>query len=213
MMIRERLGILAGMVAAVMVTAGALIAFSASAQPAATNTMAPAFSAVTASGETVSLEDFAGKTVILEWTNHDCPFVKKHYDPEYANMQSLQADAAADGLVWLSVISSAPGKQGHVSGAEALDIAATRGAAPQHILLDESGEIGLAYGARTTPHMFVVSPDGAIVYDGAIDSVSSARVDDIPEATNYLAAALEALAAGQVPDPAATKPYGCSVKY
>jgi len=213
MMIRERLGIVAGMTAAVMATAGALIAFSAEAQTPAASAAAPAFTGTTATGETVSLADFAGKTVVLEWTNHDCPFVKKHYNEEYANMQALQSGAADDDVVWLTVISSAPGKQGHVSPDEALAIAEANDAAPAHVILDESGEIGRAYSAKTTPHMFVIEADGALAYDGAIDSISTARVADIPKATNYVTAALGAVAAGEAPDPAATKPYGCSVKY
>jgi len=210
---RERMGVLAGMAAAVMVTAGALIAFTADAQPAATSQAAPAFTGTTASGETVSLADYAGKTVVLEWTNHDCPFVKKHYDAEFENMQLLQSNAAADDVVWISVISSAPGKQGHVSADEALALSESRSATPAHIILDESGEIGRAYDAKTTPHMYIVTPEGELAYEGAIDSISSARTSDIPKADNYVELSFASLDAGEMPDPANTKPYGCSVKY
>ncbi|MEL6211001.1 MAG: redoxin domain-containing protein, partial [Pseudomonadota bacterium] len=208
-----RLGIVAGMSTAVIFTAGALIAFSAHADAPAISEPAPAFTGTTATGETLSLSDFEGSTVVLEWTNHDCPFVKKHYDAEYANMQTLQSGAAADDVVWISVISSAPGKQGHVSSAEALALSDARSANPAHILIDESGDIGRAYAAKTTPHMYVIEPDGNLAYDGAIDSISSARTSDIPTATNYVTAALTAVAAGEAADPGATKPYGCSVKY
>ncbi|MEM7766810.1 MAG: redoxin domain-containing protein [Pseudomonadota bacterium] len=213
MSLRKRLGIVAGMSTAVIVTAGALIAFSAHADAPAISEPAPAFTGTTATGETLSLSDFEGSTVVLEWTNHDCPFVKKHYDAEYANMQTLQSGAAADDVVWISVISSAPGKQGHVSSAEALALSEARSASPAHILIDESGDIGRAYAAKTTPHMYVIEPDGDLAYDGAIDSISSARTSDIPPATNYVTAALTAVAAGEAADPGATKPYGCSVKY
>ncbi|MEM0986374.1 MAG: redoxin domain-containing protein [Pseudomonadota bacterium] len=213
MIVRDRLGVLAGMTAAVAVTAGALIAFTADAQTAATAQVAPAFTGTTAGGETISLSDFEGKTVVLEWTNHDCPFVKKHYDAEFANMQGLQTGAADEDTVWISVISSAPGKQGHVSPAEALALSDARNAAPAHIILDESGDIGRAYAAKTTPHMFVIEPDGDLAYDGAIDSISSARVSDIPKAENYVTAALTAVGDGAVPETSSTKPYGCSVKY
>ena len=144
-----------------------------------------------------------------------CPFVQKHYAEPHLNMQSLQADAAdADGnVVWLSVVSSAPGKQGHVDGAAANALTTSRGAAPAHVLLDETGEIGRLYDAKTTPHMFVITADGTIAYDGAIDSKASAKVADIPDATNYVSAALNSVAKGEAVETASTKPYGCSVKY
>ncbi|MEM1105686.1 MAG: redoxin family protein [Pseudomonadota bacterium] len=204
-----------GMAAAVCLTVGALVASTASAESAdlAPGIPAPAFSGLTSSGMEVSLSDFAGKTVVLEWTNHDCPFVRKHYDAEMQNMQSLQSGAAGEDVVWLSVISSAPGKQGHVSAAEANTLSETRGAAPAHVILDESGEIGRLYGAKTTPHMYVIEADGTLAYNGAIDSIPSARVSDIPLADPYLEIALAAVIDGADPDPGATKPYGCSIKY
>jgi peroxiredoxin len=179
----------------------------------ATGAAAPAFSGVTSAGETISLADFAGKTVVLEWTNDGCPFVKKHYAAPPANMQTLQKSAAADDIVWISVISSAKGEQGHADAARANELTASRGAAPAHVVLDEAGTIGKLYGAKTTPHMFIITPDGELAYDGAIDSKSSAKVEDIAKATNYVTAALEDIEAGRPVATPVTKPYGCSVKY
>lgn len=212
---RRQIGIAAGMTAAVMLTAGALIASSsASAEPAvAIGALAPAFTGETAGGETVSLADYAGRTVVLEWTNHGCPFVQKHYAEPHRNMQALQADAAEDGVVWLSVISSAPGKQGHVSAQEAVEINDAREAAPADVILDPAGVIGRAYDAKTTPHMFVIDGDGVVQYAGAIDSIKSSRVSDVPEAENYVRAALEDMAAGAPVATPTSKAYGCSVKY
>jgi hypothetical protein len=175
------------------------------------NEAAPGFSGVTSAGENVSLADFAGKTVVLEWTNHDCPYVKKHY--ETGNMQGLQTAAADDDIVWLSVISSAPGKQGHVSAAAANDLTESRNAAPSAVILDESGEIGRAYGAKTTPHMFVIDGDQMVRYAGAIDDNRSSSVSSVEGAANYVSLALARLAASETVDPAQTSPYGCSVKY
>lgn len=212
---RRNLSLAAGMAAAVALTAGALIASTAEAAPApaAIGANAPAFTGTTSNGETVSLADFAGKTVILEWTNDGCPFVKKHYADPPSNMQSLQKSATSDDIVWLSVISSRPGSQGHVTPAKANELTMTRGAAPSHVILDESGDIGRLFGAKTTPHMYIVTPEGKLVYDGAIDSISSARVDDIAKADNYVTAALADLDAGKPVATATSKPYGCAVKY
>ena len=173
---------------------------------------APDFTLPSASGETISLSDFSGKTVILEWTNHGCPFVQKHYDS--GNMQSLQTQYTGDEVVWLSIISSAPGKQGHVTPDKALALTASREAAPTHVLLDEDGTVGKMYGAKTTPHMYVIDEEGTMLsYMGAIDSVPSADKADIDMATNYVKTSMAALAQGELPDPASTRPYGCSVKY
>lgn len=213
---RRHFNLAIGMAAAVALTAAAMISSTATGETAdgpQIGMPAPQFTGVNTAGEAVSLSDFEGQTVILEWTNHGCPFVQKHYDPAYSNMQNLQADAAEDGIAWLTVISSAPGKQGHVSAAQADELTSSRGAAPAHVILDESGDIGRAYDAKTTPHMYIITPEGELAYKGAIDSVKSARVDDIPEATNHVTAALDALQAGQPVDPASTKAYGCSVKY
>jgi len=214
MLSRRHLSLAAGMAAAVALTAGALIASTAEASPAADiGSTAPAFTGLTSNGESVSLADFAGKTVVLEWTNDGCPFVVKHYADPPSNMQTLQKAAASDDIVWLSVISSNKGEQGHATPARANELTTSRGAAPAHVILDESGDIGRLYGAKTTPHMYIITPEGELVYDGAIDSIPSARVDDIPKATNYVTAALTELAAGQPVSTPVTKPYGCSVKY
>jgi peroxiredoxin len=172
---------------------------------------APAFSVVDAAGRTRTLAEFAGKTVVLEWTNHLCPYVRKHY--ETGNMQALQLDATAGGAVWLSVISSAPGKQGHVSGAEAMRLTTTRSAAPTAVLMDPSGDLGRLYGARTTPHMFVIGPDGKIAYQGGIDDRNSSDHATVEGARNYVREALAAIRAGRAPATASAPPYGCSVKY
>lgn len=172
---------------------------------------APVFTGVDTKGQKVNLADFRGKTVILEWTNHDCPFVVKHYSS--GNMQMTQKKAADDGIVWLSVISSAPGEQGNVSGPEADDLTASRSASPSAVLLDPSGEIGRLYAARTTPHMFIIDPKGTLAYHGAIDSIKSTDVTDIPKAQNYVLNALAQMKAGEPVKPQGTRPYGCSVKY
>ncbi len=177
---------------------------------ASVDAAAPAFTATTADGKTVNLADYKGKTVVLEWTNHDCPFVKKHYS---GNMQSHQKDAAAQGVVWLQVISSAPGQQGHVDGATAKKLNADRGAAPAATLLDPKGELGKLYGAQTTPHMYVIKADGTLAYKGGIDSIPSAKVDDIAKADPYVKLALADVAAGKKVEKASTRPYGCSIKY
>ena len=170
---------------------------------------APAFTGLTAGGETVSLSDFAGQTVVLEWTNHGCPYVQRHYG---GNMQALQAAAAGDGVVWIQVISSAPGEQGHVDGPTAISLNEERGASPALTILDPHGDIGRAYDARTTPHMYVIDGEGVLQYAGGIDDQPRPRDGD-PAPIPFVTNALEALAAGQAPDPAETMPYGCSVKY
>lgn len=212
--LRGRISFWAGACAAAALTAGALIATTAEAA-IGVGQAAPNFEEIDSNGVTHSLSDFAGKTLILEWTNHGCPFVQKHYSGAAdGNMQTLQAAIADDpDTVWVSVISSAEGKQGYVSPAEANELTNSRGAAPDAVLLDVDGSMGRAFDAKTTPHMYVITPDGAVAYQGAIDSKKSTDPSDIPESTNYLTAALTALDAGQAPDPAATMPYGCSVKY
>ena len=211
---QRNLSLAAGMAAAVALTAGALIASTAEAEPGAEpGQPAPEFTGIDSNGAEVSLSDFAGKRVVLEWTNDGCPFVRKHYAEPPANMQGLQADAAMDDVVWLSVISSAPGKQGHVDGEGANALSESRGATPAHVILDPSGEIGRLYEAKTTPHMFVIDEAGTIVYEGAIDSKRSAKVEDIETAENYVTAALDSLEAGTPVAQPYAKPYGCSVKY
>ena len=172
---------------------------------------APAFSGTDTKGKTWSLADLKGQPVILEWTNHDCPYVKKHYGA--GNMQALQREAADAGYVWLSVISSAPGKQGHVSPAQADELTESRSAAPRAVLLDEGGEIGRAYEAKTTPHMFVIDADGILVYMGGIDDRPTTDPADIDGADNYVRMAMADLAAGTPVRSPVTRPYGCSVKY
>ncbi|WCL52839.1 thioredoxin family protein [Gimibacter soli] len=173
--------------------------------------LAPAFTGTDTTGATISLADLKGKPVILEWTNHECPYVKKHYEGE--NMQRLQAEFAEKGAVWLTVISSAPGTQGNVDAAAADKLTADRGASPAHVLLDEAGTIGRAYEARTTPHMFLIDEAGVLQYMGAIDDKPSANIKTLEGAHNYVEAAWDAVKAGKAADPASTKPYGCSVKY
>lgn len=199
-----------GRFSAVLAAALCAVAFSAQAAPEI-GAAAPAFSGKDAKGKTVNLGDYADRTVVLEWTNHECPFVKKHY--ESGNMQSLQKELTAKGAVWLTVISSAPGKQGHVSAAEANELTASRKAAPSDVILDEDGKIGMAYGATATPTMVLITPKQTVAYMGAIDSIPSAKEDDIPKAQNYVRAAYDALAAGKPVQVAETKAYGCSVKY
>lgn len=206
---REKLPLILGAAVAATITAGALIVSTANAAPP--GNAAPAFTEVNTAGKQVSLSDFKGKTVILEWTNDGCPFVQKHYNSK--NMQATQAAATKDGVVWLSVISSKPGSQGHVDAAAANKLTADRGAKPTHVLLDPDGSMGRAYGAKTTPHMYIITPDGKIAYNGAIDSIKSNKVEDVPKATNYVTAALASLKAGKAPDPALTVAYGCDVKY
>lgn len=172
---------------------------------------APDFTAADADGNDVSLSEYKGKTVALEWTNRDCPYVKKHYGS--GNMQSLQKAYTEKGVVWLTINSSAPGKQGHVDGAGAKKILEGDKAAPTKYLLDPSGKIGRLYGAKTTPHMYVIDPKGVLRYAGAIDSVSSADPADIKDAKNYASAALDAVLKGEKVAEPSTRPYGCGVKY
>ena len=172
-------------------------------------------SVIDTSGVTHNLSDYAGKTVVLEWTNHGCPYVKKHYNTDFdgGNMQNLQKAAAADDVVWLSVISSAMGKQGYVSGAQADALTADRGAAPSAVLLDPIGEAGRMFSAKTTPHMYVIDASQTLVYQGAIDSNPSSRPQTIADATNYVTEALAAIKAGTAIATSETTPYGCQVKY
>ncbi len=171
----------------------------------------PDFSAVDTNGDSWTLADLKGKTVVLEWTNHECPYVRKHYSTR--NMQSLQKEAAGKGFVWLSVISSAPGKQGHVSPEEASRLTKARNAFPKAVLLDATGEMGRAYNASTTPHMFIIGPDGILLYMGGIDDRPTSNVKDVERAENYVRKAFTDISAGRGVAQAMTRPYGCSVKY
>ena len=173
---------------------------------------APAFNGETASGDTVALSGLKGKTVVLEWTNKDCPFVRKHY--ETGNMQTLQKESKSDhDVVWVSIISSAPGEQGYLEPAEALANIEDTKAAPDHLILDPKGTIGMSYGAVTTPHMYIIDPNGNLAFMGGIDDNSSSRHSTVEDAKNYLRAALDDMAAGRAVAQAVTRPYGCSVKY
>ena len=158
-----------------------------------------------------ALSDYAGQWVVLEWLNYDCPFVRKHYNGN--NMQALQEQYTGAGVVWLSIVSSAPGRQGNFSNEEMNARTAEFGGYQTAVLLDADGTVGHAYGALTTPHMFVISPDQEIVYNGAIDDRPSPDPATLDGATNYVAGALDAAMADQVVSPTATQPYGCSVKY
>ena len=172
---------------------------------------APSFALQNSTGESVSLEDYRGKFVVLEWTNHLCPYVKKHYESD--NMQSLQRKFTDQDVVWLSVISSAPGKQGYVDAAQADQLTASRNAAPTHVLFDPDGIVGRQYDAKTTPHMYIINPEGELKYAGGIDSIKSPNPADIPKAINYVDVGLDALLNGETIDKTLTPPYGCSIKY
>ena len=173
---------------------------------------APAFTGTTADGKTLALADLAGRTVVLEWTNKDCPYVRKHYGTE--NMQALQRDARERfDVVWLSVITSPPGEQGYLVADDALAHVAEVKAAPSHVILDPEGTIGRAYGAVTTPQMFVIDGTGMLRFMGGIDDKPSSNWATVEGATNYVRAALEDLAAGRAVAEPVTRPYGCSVKY
>ncbi|WP_045226730.1 redoxin domain-containing protein [Methyloterricola oryzae] len=172
---------------------------------------APAFRGKTADGKSIDLASLKGKTVVLEWTNHECPFVRKHY--ESGNIPQIQKQATKDGIVWLQVISSAPGKEGFVDGATAAKLNSERGSAPTATILDSDGSIGKLYGAKTSPHLFIIDASGLLVYKGGIDSIPSADKDDIAKAENYVKSALNELSAGKKISKASTKAYGCAVKY
>ena len=158
-----------------------------------------------------NLSDFAGKKVVLEWTNEGCPYVKKHYKTN--NMQKTQAMATADGAVWLSVISSAPGKQGYKTGTEANAWKDAQGAASTAVVLDPAGDMGRSFAAKTTPHMYIIDENQTLVYQGAIDDNRSASPATVEGAKNYVLAAMDDLKAGRAVADSETAPYGCSVKY
>lgn len=172
---------------------------------------APGFNLPDSNANQQSLADYRGSFVVLEWTNHDCPFVRKHYGT--GNMQKLQKDATSSGVVWFSIISSAPGEQGHVSPEQANALTRDRGASPSAVLLDPDGKVGKMYGARTTPHMYIVDPEGTLIYMGGIDDKPSTRRSDVEVARNYVRVALAEAMDGKPVTEAVTRPYGCSVKY
>ena len=171
---------------------------------------APDFSATDTTGKTRKLSDYKGKLVVLEWTNPGCPFVQKHYN---GNMQSLQKEFAAKGVVWLAINSTETGSGDYLAPARLAGWLGEKQAAPTATLMDESGTIGQLYGARTTPHMYIVSPQGLLIYAGGIDSIASARVDDIKTATNYVRQGLTEALGGKPLSVASSRAYGCSIKY
>lgn len=172
---------------------------------------APDFTGTTSTGQTIKLSDFRGKYVVLEWHNNGCPYVRKHYNS--GNMQSLQKQWTARGVVWLTIISSAPGKQGYVTAEQQNEYVARMNAAPTASILDPTGTIGRLYEAKTSPQMVIIDPNGVVIYDGAIDDRPTANPADIEGATNYVSQALEEALAGKPVSVSSTKPYGCSVKY
>ena len=188
----------------------ALVAAPALAEPEV-GKPAPNFSANDVNGRVVRLSDFKGKTVVLEWNNPDCPFVKKHYGS--GNMQKTQAAALKDGVVWLSINSSAEGKQGHMDGAKAKGVLASVKAQPTAYLLDPNGVIGNGYGAKTTPHMYIINSKGTLVYNGGIDDKPTPNPADVNGARNHVLAALAEVKAGKPVSVPTSKPYGCAVKY
>ena len=172
---------------------------------------APDFTLINTDGKKVSLTDFKGKYVVLEWINYDCPFVAKHYNS--GNMQALQKKYMEKGVVWLAICSSAPGKQGHFSNEAIHQRMKAHNSEVSAYLHDENGEIGRLYGATNTPNMYIINPDGELEYRGAIDSIRSANQADIAKADNYVAMALDAAMAGEEIKVNMTRAYGCDVKY
>lgn len=172
---------------------------------------APAFTLTDTNGKTRSLGDFAGKYVVLEWTNQDCPFVKKHYGS--GSMQKTQKWATEKGVVWLSIISSAEGNQGFVTTADGKKLFKEKGFNSTALLLDPDGKVGKSYGARTTPHMYVIDPKGTLIYMGGIDDKPTPNPEDLKGAKNYVISALEEAMAGKEVSTPTSRPYGCSVKY
>lgn len=189
----------------------AVLAMASFAGEAEIGKTAPDFTLPDSMGKNHTLSDYAGQIVVLEWLNHGCPFVRKHYDS--GNMQKLQKMAKDKGVVWFSVISSAPGKQGYATPEQANETAKEKKAVPTAILLDPEGTVGKMYDAKTTPHMYIIDKDGKLVYNGGIDDIRSTNVDDIANAKNYVLLALEELQAGKEVSVKTSQPYGCSVKY
>jgi len=181
------------------------------AQEATVNQQAPNFTLTAADGETHSLSDFEGKYVVLEWLNYGCPFVQKHY--ESGNMQQLQKTYTEKDVVWLSIVSSAEGKQGYYPPNEMLEQKKKHDGEMTAILMDTSGEVGRAYGAQVTPHMYVISPEGQLIYKGGIDDKPTTDTADIEGATNYVQLALDQAMSGEEVKVQTARPYGCTVKY
>ena len=196
---------------AVMLVVGLGVAPTLNAAPLKIGAPAPDFTGTDSNATTIHLSDFKGKTVVLEWSNDGCPYVGKWY--RSGAMQKLQREAARLGAVWLTVISSAPGEQGYVDGAQANADTKSRNADPAHVILDPSGRIGHLYGAQTTPDIFIIRADGRLGYMGGADSIASTRIEDIAKAEPYAREALEALTSGKSAPHPITRPYGCTVKY
>ncbi|MFY9855263.1 MAG: redoxin domain-containing protein [Terracidiphilus sp.] len=193
------------------IVAPALLAVCAAAQSVRVAMPAPGFTATDSRGQTETLAQYHGKYVVLEWHNQDCPYTRKHYVS--GNMQALQKEWTAKGVIWFTVISSAPGKQGYQTPSEENAYLTEVHAVPTAVLLDPQGKLGRLYSAKTTPQMIVINPAGTVIYDGAIDSNPTPEVDDIKNADNYVSDALTAAMAGKPVATAFTRPYGCSVKY
>lgn len=172
---------------------------------------APDFTATDTNGEVHKLSEYQGKFVVLEWTNHGCPYTQKHYNS--GNMQRLQREWTSRGVVWLTVISSAPGKQGYVTASEENAYLRQANAAPTAVLLDPTGTLGHLYDAKTTPHIFIINPKGALIYNGAIDDRPTTDVADVNGAKNYVSLALEEATSGKPVNNPISRPYGCSIKY
>lgn len=188
-----------------------LFGITAFAQTAKLNEQAPGFKLVDSNGKEHSLSDFKGKIVVLEWINFDCPFVQKHYNSK--NMQSLQLKYTKKDVIWLSVCSSAEGKQGNFSDEEINKRIKNHNAKMTAYLIDADGKVGKMYGAKTTPHMYIIDKEGKLVYAGGIDDKASTDVDDIKDSKNYVSLALDELLDGKNVSLQSSKPYGCSVKY
>jgi peroxiredoxin len=180
-------------------------------EPPPVGSGAPEFSLTDAKGQTHSLSQYKGKYVVLEWFNPECPFVKKHYGS--GNMQKLQQQYTGKGVVWLTIDSNAPGTEGNITPEQAQQITASWRTHQSALLLDPDGKTGRAFGAKNTPNMVVINPEGKIAYEGAIDSKATPNPADIPNSTNYVKAALDESLAGKPVTTPQTKPYGCSVKY
>lgn len=196
------------------IAAATLLAVTSQSWAQATATVgqaAPNFSAKDVNGKTVSLADFKGKTVVLEWVNPGCPYVRKHYDG--GNMQGTQQEALGKNVVWLAINSTGNDHPDYLAPAKLAAWMKEKKAPATHALMDEDGKIGKAYGARTTPHMYIVDGKGILVYVGGIDSIPSASASDIPKATNYVKVSLTEIASGKPVSNNVTRPYGCSVKY
>jgi len=212
-LINRRTALVAGLAGTAMTLSLGLTCLPGSANPAAQARIgapAPAFTLTDSNGKAVSLADYKGKTVVLEWSNHDCPYVRKHYGGN--NMQTLQQKWTGQGVVWLTLISSPPGEQGHVTPAQANKLTVDRAAAPTAVLFDGKGDTARAYGASVTPHMYVISGAGTLVYMGGIDDKPSSRQEDLKTAKNFVDAALGEVTQGKPVSVTTSRPYGCTIK-